>query len=250
MDNFNILIIDDDQNIINALKRILSKNEYIIYSADKSDKAIDIIKNHEIDVILCDYNMPEISGIEILKITKNILPNAIRILITGYIDVHVTISAINEVGIYYYIAKPWNNQEVLSVVEKALREKHRNKEKEDIFIKKPHVQYNKKIPVWEDENIILINLSDIYYLTSINGNVAIVTEKGNYKSPNALSTWGKKLDENYFFRSHRGYIVNIDKIDKISPWFNGAYNIKFNKLNETIPISRGYMKRFREIFEL
>ncbi|MGD9567269.1 MAG: LytR/AlgR family response regulator transcription factor [Sedimentibacter sp.] len=280
MDNTNILIIDDDQNIINALKRILNKNEYIIYSANKSERAIDIIKNHDIDILLCDYNMPDMSGIEILKYAKDILPNAIRILITGNFDLNITISAINEVGIYYYISKPWKNEEVISIIEKAVNEKRIQEKKAELYeilndskdylvqtasmlnsvssmennipikFKNSNIQNNKKIHVYEDENIVLINLSEIYYISATEGSVVIVTEKGKYKSPETLNSWGKKLGENYFFRTHRGYIVNIDKIDKISPWFNGAYNIKFKKLNETIPVSRGYMKKFREILEL
>lgn len=274
-DNINILLIDDDQKIINALKRILNKNEYILFSAAESEQALSIINNYKIDIIICDYSMPTMSGIEILKYSKTVLPDAIRILITGYSDLNVTISFINEIGIYYYIKKPWVNQEVISAVEKAaqliimqdnkykLFEINNNSKKtstnEDDFLAETKANTeasykkqgtNKRFTVYEDEDIILINSSEIYYLTALNGNVFVITEKGKYISPDSLNSWEKKLDESKFFRSHRGYIVNIDKIDKISPWFNGSFNLKFRKINESVPVSRNNMKKLKFLLEI
>lgn len=285
MDTINILIVDDDQKVINALKRILNKNEYILYSTTESEKAIVIMNRYKLDIIICDYNMPVLSGIEVLKQSKNIFPYAIRILITGQCDINIPISAINEVGIYYYISKPWVNEEVLTVIEKATYEKLEHEKKVELYeilnnsrdylfqtasmlkkateldqpalpIKPRNNNFKQEIktfsifPILEDEDIVLIKSSEIYYLYASEGNVIIVTEKEKYKSTDSLNTWEKKLDETNFFRCHRGYIVNIDKIDKISPWFNGAYNLKLKKLADTIPVSRIYMKKLRDIFKI
>lgn len=249
-DQINILLIDDEQNIINSLKRILNKNEYIIYSANNSENAIEIINNYKLDIIICDYNMPNLTGIEILKHAKKILPNAIRMLITGYADLNVTISAINEVGIYYYITKPWKNDEVIDIVEKAIEEKINSIDLLQINknLRSHKTRSLSSFPVTDDEDIILVKNKDICFLYALDGNVSIVTDGKKFKSTDSLNAWENKLGDN-FIRCHRSYIVNMDKIEKISPWFNGAYNIKLQKLNETVPVSRGYMKKIREILE-
>lgn len=129
----SILLVDDDPKVINSLKRILNKREYRLLSATTSKDAIHILQNNKIDLLICDQKMPGILGIEILKYSKTIQPDMIRILITGYSDIDVITQAINEGSIFYYFAKPWNNKEVISVVEKALEYKREQEGKKSLY---------------------------------------------------------------------------------------------------------------------
>jgi two-component system, LytTR family, response regulator len=255
-----ILIVDDDLSVINALRRIFDKSKYEVLFTTKPEDAIDILSN-EIDIIICDHNMPNISGIEVLKYAKKISPNTIRILITGYSDIEIAISAINQGSIYYFFSKPWKNEEIISVVKKAIRYKYEKQEKDSVYevlnenkrhlleitkdLKSTQLKNIKKLPVREDEEIILINPTEISYLMAMDGNVVVNTDAGKYKSSESLSWWEGNLIENIFFRCHRSYIVNLDKIEKIIPWFNGAYNIKLKNSNENIPVSRAAMKELK-----
>jgi len=282
----SILIIDDEPKVISALARVFKQTGYRLLTTTDAAEAFRILRNENIDLIISDQQMPDISGIDILKYARDTCPDTIRILITAFSDLTVAISAINEGSIFYYIAKPWQNAEVLAVVEKALlyrRQQTENKSVHDIlaYSKKhlsdvsvklntlsrlleqgedeessyspgnnPKEQLLDKISVWEDNNIILINITDIQYLAAYDGKTTVFSRNGKYKSPDALNTWEQKLAKHNFLRCHRSYIVNIDQIDKISPWFNGTYNIRLRDLKDNIPVSRSSVKKLKHFLGL
>jgi two-component system response regulator LytT len=261
-----ILIVDDEMHIINALKRVFHKMNYEILSTTMPKDAMDIMDNTKLDIVVCDYNMPIFNGIDVLKYAKKVQPDTIRILMTGYCDVNIAISAINEGSVFYYISKPWKNEEVISVINNALEEKRSRNEQIDLYryinesqnylvemsnklksMDKENEFKNIKVSVLEDENILLINSEDILYLTASEGDVLIFTNGAQYRSRDTLNIWNDKLRKSRFFRCHRSYLVNLEKIEKISSWFNGTYNIQLKDCKENIPVSRGNMKELREL---
>lgn len=263
-ENIKILIIDDEIKIINVLKRILQKSNYEVLSTTESNEAITIIDNTKIDMIICDYNMPNLNGIDVLKYSKQTQPDAVRILITGYSDANIAIAAINEGDVYYYISKPWKNDEVIKIIENGLKKKQEKKDQTNLYKYMTDSRNyfdemadrfestkntNTKFSVYdEDDNIILINTNDILYMTSLEGKVHIFTINGSFLSQDSLSIWENKLRKDQFFRSHRSYIVNSEKIEKLTPWFNGTYNLKLVDCDESIPVSRGKVKDLKEMF--
>lgn len=115
-----ILIVDDDIKVIKSLLRIFNDYNYnILYTTD-SKKAINIIDTTNIDVIITDQIMIPPTGTDILKYCNNINCKAIKILMTGYPDLSVAVTSINEGGIYHYFSKPWNDNEVREVVSNAI----------------------------------------------------------------------------------------------------------------------------------
>ncbi len=265
-DKTAILIVDDEAHIINALKRVFHKMNYEILSTTAPEEAINIMDDTKLDIVICDYNMPNINGIDVLKHAKNVSPDAVRILMTGHSDVNTAISAINEGSVFYYISKPWKNEEVISVIHNALRKKRSRNEQNDLFryinesqnylaemsnklksLDRKDEYKNIKVPVLEDENILLIDSEDILYLTANEGDVLIFTKNGEYRSRESLNIWSEKFSDKRFFRCHRSYLVNLDKIEKISPWFNGSYNIKFKNSKDNIPVSRSNMKGLKDL---
>lgn len=273
-----ILLIDDEPKIITALKRVLKNEGYEILSATKPLDAIKIIDDKKADIIICDYNMPEMIGLDILKYCRKTVPNSARILMTGLNDINIAISAINEGSVFYFISKPWNNEEILSVVKKAFdytisqakkeilnnfinykkmvstRDLNNlnisNKENNGLASDKGRVNSVKRISVSEDDSIIILDVEDIIYIAAMGGEVYIFNKNNKYKSRDSLSSWENKLRDYNFFRCHRGYIVNISKINKVSPWFNGSYNLNLNYLKEEIPVSRNYAKQLKSILNL
>ena len=214
-------------------------------------------------MIICDYNMPNLNGIDVLKYSKLIQPDAVRILITGYNDANIAISAINEGDVYYYISKPWKNDEVINIIEKGLKKRQEEMEQTNLYkyMTDSRNYFNEmadrfestqntniKFSVYDDDdNIILINSKDILYMTSLEGKLHIFTTNGKFLSQDSLSIWEEKLRKGQFFRSHRSYIVNCEKIEKLIPWFNGTYNLKLLDCAETIPVSRGKIKDLKEM---
>lgn len=113
-----LLLLDDEQDILNALKRLLRK-DYTIVTFNDGREALTYLADNHVDMIMSDMRMPEMDGAEFLAKSRDIVPNAIRLLLTGYSDMDSTVKAINDGGVYTYIGKPWDNQDLKLTLSKA-----------------------------------------------------------------------------------------------------------------------------------
>ena len=112
----NIVILDDEQNILNSLKRLFRDEPVKIFTTTDYKEALDIIHREKVKVVLSDHRMPEVSGIEFLTMVKKDHPMIIRMLFTGYLDIGVAEDAINKSGVYRFINKPWNEEELKAAI--------------------------------------------------------------------------------------------------------------------------------------
>jgi DNA-binding NtrC family response regulator len=121
-DESNIIVIVDDEEIVLAsLKSFLDmETEYSIKTFSSPAKALEYIKSNAIGVVVSDFLMPEMDGISFLAKVRDVQPEAPRIILTAYADKKNAIKAINEVGLYYYIEKPWNNDDLLVILRNGL----------------------------------------------------------------------------------------------------------------------------------
>ena len=119
-----ILLVDDEESVIHALQRILRREECEILTAKNGEEGLSLLKQaeREFALIISDQRMPGMNGAEFLEKAKGIFPDAVRILLTGYSDSEAVIEAINRGGIHHYMAKPWNNEELLFRVRQALQQ--------------------------------------------------------------------------------------------------------------------------------
>lgn len=118
-DKFNILYLDDEPSNLEVF-RISFKREYNVFTAIDHAQAFEILKNHHIHLILTDQQMPGMKGTEFLEKTLKDYPNAIRMILTGYADIEVVMNAINKCGIYKYITKPWEREDMQLTLQTAL----------------------------------------------------------------------------------------------------------------------------------
>ena len=103
----HVLFLDDEANILYALTRLLLAEPYDIVKASDPDEAIDLIGKYPIKVVVTDYRMPKMSGIEFLRRVKEKYPDKIRILLSGYVDFVTAEEAINQGEVFRFITKPW-----------------------------------------------------------------------------------------------------------------------------------------------
>ena len=116
-----ILIVDDEENILRSLKRLLMNEEFEVLTAISGEEALKVLSlNPDIALIVSDQRMPGLSGVEFLEQSKKPAPDATRIILTGYADVNAAIDGINRGGAYRYITKPWNDEELLRIVNEAV----------------------------------------------------------------------------------------------------------------------------------
>lgn len=119
-----ILVVDDEVFILSALNRLLRNRGFEVLTADSGKAGLAILERETIDVVISDMRMPEMTGAEFLEQTFSRWPNVKRILLTGYADVSSTIAAVNKGKIWRYIAKPWDDEDLILTVQQAAA--HRN----------------------------------------------------------------------------------------------------------------------------
>lgn len=113
-----ILLVDDEPEILYSLQGLL-RREFELYTAHSGAEALDILRQHPVHVIMSDQRMPEMTGVQLMHRVKESHPEAIRIVFTGYADIRAVIDAINNVGLYRYITKPWDPDELIDVLRQA-----------------------------------------------------------------------------------------------------------------------------------
>ena len=110
--------MDDEPEILFSLKGLL-RREFELYTAESGQEALEILERHAIHVVMTDQRMPEMTGVQLMRRVKNEYPEAIRIVFTGYADIKAVIDAINNGGLYRYITKPWDPDELIEVLHEA-----------------------------------------------------------------------------------------------------------------------------------
>jgi DNA-binding NtrC family response regulator len=116
-----IAIVDDEEMVLTSLRSFLMlETDYDVETYRSPRKALDDLKAKNLDLIISDYLMPEMNGIEFLLEIKKLHPFATRILLTGYADKENAIKAINEVGLYQYVEKPWDNDDLRITIQNGL----------------------------------------------------------------------------------------------------------------------------------
>ncbi|KZY68746.1 MULTISPECIES: HD domain-containing phosphohydrolase [unclassified Oleiphilus] len=126
-DKHIIVIVDDEQDVLNSMKRVFRKSPFEVHTFDSGERAVEVLKDLRPDLIISDMRMPGMDGAEFLSQAKSIVPAAPRILLTGQADKEDTVRAINDGEIFAFVSKPWDNTEFLALAEDALA--RRNKEK-------------------------------------------------------------------------------------------------------------------------
>ena len=119
----SLLLVDDEPNILAALKRLFRPDGYTIYTADSGTQGLEILRNNQVDVIVSDQRMPNMTGVEFLRQAKARFPNTMRIALSGYTELQSITDAINEGAIYKFFTKPWDDQQLRNQISEAFVQK-------------------------------------------------------------------------------------------------------------------------------
>ncbi len=119
-----ILVVDDDELVVTSLKHLLAmERSYEVVTFTSCAGALAAIRQTPIHAGISDFLMPEMDGVSFLKHVRALYPEAPLMILTGYGDKESAIRAINEVGLYQYLEKPWDNDDLLHVIDSALDER-------------------------------------------------------------------------------------------------------------------------------
>ncbi|MEA1922849.1 MAG: response regulator [Pseudomonadota bacterium] len=129
-----ILIVDDESRVVNAVRRVFAAAGFIrVEVATSPDEALSMVKKiTDLRLVISDYLMPGMDGLELLTEVSRMRPEIIRIILTGHADLETTLRAINEVGVYKFILKPWNNHDLYWTVIRALELEEARRENREL----------------------------------------------------------------------------------------------------------------------
>jgi two-component system NtrC family sensor kinase len=118
-----LLVVDDEANVLKSVKRLLFETDYRVLTAGSGQEALELFKKEPtIQLVISDYRMPEMNGVELLRQLKKLYPTTVRMILSGYADVMAIVEAINDGQVYKFIAKPWNDQDLLTTIMRAFEQ--------------------------------------------------------------------------------------------------------------------------------
>jgi len=140
-----ILLVDDETNIINALKRTLRPDGYTILTANSGEEGLALLTQHEVGVIISDQRMPHMTGVEFLHKVKELYPKTLRIVLSGYTELESVTSIINEGAICKFLTKPWDDDLLRDNIHEAFQ--HYEMEQENLRLSRELRAANDKLSI-------------------------------------------------------------------------------------------------------
>jgi two-component system, probable response regulator PhcQ len=107
-----ILIVDDEENVCHALRRSLRKEGYELFFGHEPAEGLELLKKQPVDIVISDHLMPNMTGLEFLKLVRDRYPDVLRLMLTGHADMQTAIDAINQGNIYRFLTKPWDDTDL------------------------------------------------------------------------------------------------------------------------------------------
>lgn len=237
-----VYIVDDEPLARDELKYLIlrSKEAEIAGESDCVDHALADIHILKPDLVFLDIELADENGLSIAKKLGELDPAPALIFATAYDEYALQAFDLNAVD---YILKPFEEERICKAIDKVKKSKGIGLEQQRTAVQ-PIREVKGKIPVLIDERIVLLNCRDILFLESRDGKCIIKTKHMEYRVSDALVMIEKKINEGAFLRVHRSYIVNLDQITEIEPWFNSTYNLTMED-GSKVPVSRTYVKELK-----
>lgn len=234
------LIVDDEPLARNELSYLLKQTDEIstIEEADSIEEALEKLLQEKIDIAFLDIHLTEESGLTLADKMNRMANPPIIVFATAYDE--YAIEAF-ERDARDYLLKPFEQKRVKQTVQRA-KAILTGKEKE---IKETTKEAAEVFPVQMDDRIYMVKVEEILAIEVNQGETTVYTEEKEYKTTDPLTAWEEKLPNPPFMRVHRSYLVNLDKIIEIQPWFNQTYQLTI-KNDLKIPVSRSYVQLFKK----
>jgi DNA-binding LytR/AlgR family response regulator len=255
------LIIDDEQLARAELRYLLEQvgDVQILAEANNGIEAVQLIRTHKPDLVFLDVQMPGLDGFAVIKklLDKDKKVHLPQIVFATAFD-HYAVRAF-EFNAVDYLLKPFDLARVQKTIEKA-RERlaeNGNGTKMDALMKMLAEQAAAprkagKIILRAQNRLMLVDQKDICYASIEDGTISVATQSLEGTSNcRTLEELMEQLDTASFWRAHRSFVVNIEHIHEVVPWFKSSYQLKMDDKNKKeIPVSRAQTKRLRELFNL
>lgn len=249
MRTIKVMIAEDEWLARKELSYLLEQEAdlELLPNAVNGRELLELVRGWEPQVVFLDIQMPELEGIQAAHLLKAMPQAPLIVFTTAHEDYAVEAFGLNAID---YLLKPYSHQRLKETLGR-IRDKLSNPAALSAPPKKTSalagVKWNKLL-IAEGDKHVLIDPETILYAVREEKIIRIYTTADHYSSKMSLQELEDRLDNYTFFRSHRSYLVNLNGIDELIPWFNGAFNLVLKDAKRTqIPVSRDMAK---ELFKL
>lgn len=250
-----VVLVDDEQPAREELRFLLEMNSEmeIVGEFSSGVQALEAIPSLKPEVIFMDVHLQDMDGIDVVRALQQLDVQASVVFATAY-DIHA-IRAF-ELNAVDYILKPFSQarlqitinriQQRLQLHDRELSQKI-SRLIQEIGVK----QRPRKLAATSKGRVVLIDPQELLYVVAEGRYASLVTEKKLWPTTFSLHEIQERLDPAQFLQTHRAYIVNLDRIKEVIPWFNSTYKIIIDSEKATeIPVSRTYIKKLKEWFDV
>lgn len=129
----NLLLVDDEENILSSLTRLLRRDGYTLFRATSGEEGLKLLAENDVGVIVSDQRMPHMTGVEFLTRAREMRPDTVRIVLSGYTDLDSVTEAINRGSIYKFLTKPWEDELLRQNIAEAFERYHMKRENQRLF---------------------------------------------------------------------------------------------------------------------
>lgn len=251
------VIVDDEQLARDELSYLLKSMDDIDIVAQGGNglEAINLIKEHSPDLVFLDVQMPGLDGFGVIKKLLDRKVPLPQIIFATAFDQYAVKAF--EVSALDYILKPFDKKRITQAIEKVRRKLQgasSSGDKLDTLVKLLEAQRpeNSKVLIRAAGRLLLVEQKEVCFASIEDGVISVVsTTLEGQSNCRTLEELLEGLDPGMFWRAHRSYVVNINRIKEVVPWFKSSYQLRMDdKKQSEIPVSRAQTKRLRELFGL
>lgn len=231
-------IIDDERPARSELRHCLLElmPDAEIDEGDSGAAALRMAGETPYEIIFLDINLGDISGTALVNAIQKMQPEAKVVFVTAYSEYAVEAFELNVVD---YVMKPFDPKRLKKVLDKCLS-KPEPEEK---------TAAPKRLAIAVEGKVIFENVEHIVYIETYNRGCRIRTENQDYFESRSIGDYEKKLEQAGFFRIHKSYLINLDKVREVFPWGKGSFSLRMEGYQEILPIARNKLKLLRSKLE-
>jgi len=258
--SLSAVIVDDEQLARDELAFLLkgAGDVNVIAQGKNGLEAINLIREHNPDLLFLDVQMPGLDGFAVIKkLLDKKIPLPKIVFATAFDQYAVKAFEVNAVD---YILKPFDKKRVAPSIQKARAKMESSAPSDKLetlvrMLESQKTQPTSKVLIKSAGRLFLVDQKDICYASIEDGVISVVTAGMNgtegQSNCRTLEELLDSLDPKLFWRAHRSYLVNINRIKEVVPWFKSSYQLRMDDKKQTeVPVSRAQTKRLRELFGL
>jgi two-component system LytT family response regulator/two-component system response regulator LytT len=247
------IVVDDEALARDELAYLL--NDFpeveVIATASNGIEAVDLIRKLEPEVVFLDVHMPGLDGMGVVRRLREMGLDAPRfIFVTAYDQYAVEAFRLEAMD---YLLKPVDKARLAESIERAQRAVQEKKASEPLApVKASPAAPRTKLLIRSNNRNFIVDANDVIYATIDNGLITLVaTNLEGHSNYRTIEDLQGNLDPDMFWRVHRSYLVNINRIKEVVPWFKSSYQLRLDDRKHTeVPVSRVQTRRLRELFKL